>query len=241
MAREKKLLYSKKMSAKILAILLICMALSVSFAACKLDDSLDKAAIYDYYREYCYELPFSYQNPTASSGTYFSSSLNLEQMADEINKTDDEAILYDIEGAKRVFITVKRGVYSYYFIIYDAIFNSSTDNAEGRYFLRDASREYVVQTTQDDECYVFLFPDHLSASIDSAKVKMYCTFDEFANFYQTTGKSDTQIDIENKTVIFMCAGSTEKNGVNVNWARGKILLQYVEDIDGNYVNISKIT
>lgn len=192
---------------------------------------------YDYYTEYKFELPFKHKNTTQSDSLFFDATFTIEQMTGLINDAGYKARMYDFDNVKRIFITAAQNNFLYYFAIYD---NNYLESSK-KYTLTNLTSSIVIDSNWqiDKNMYVFLFPLHLAKAETNPlnTKKIYCTFDEFAEFYEATGRSDTKIDRINKTVVFFCEGSVEHSWGNANWARGNIIMRYVESESGNYVDI----
>jgi hypothetical protein len=188
----------------------------------------------DYYQEYSFELPFKYIYKYATYDTfYFDTGLTIEQMCESINASGFKASFYNNDGIEKIFITAIKNSFSYYYVIYDKAYLESGNV----YTLRECSVSLTMpidDAVKEPYIYVFLFPHHLTdvKSDEQDKRKIYCSFDEFAEFYRATGKNDAQIDNKNLTVTFFCEGYASRN-----WIRGNLLMRYVESATGNYIHI----
>ena len=233
----------KKMCFRIVLFSLACIICFGMMCGCSGKDK-DKI-IYDYYGVTQFVLPFEHENVTSTDALYFNTNLNMEQMTERIKNAGYQGTLHEFEGVKRIFITVINGSVSSYFIIYDKTLSEFLGNGKSdRYSLRALTASIQVADKDSNyETYVFLFPLHVSDISELTKTrKIYCTFNEFADFYRATGRKDVQIDVGNKTVTFTCKGtdSTEQDKTNPNFATGKVVMQYVEKSSGNYIDIQHI-
>lgn len=210
--------------------------------ACKKDDSVKEGKIYDFYGTAEFVLPFESENYTKTGVLNFDTDLTMEQMTEKTKSAGYGAELYDFDGVKRMLITQEQGGCNYYFLIYDKTLPAATGNGSAeRFTLCDLSESFRI----NDKQYVFLFPQQFAEAKNSGLVsgateskKVYCTFNEFADFYRNTGKDDVTIDSGNRTVTFSCKASVEQNGIDANHSAGEILLSYTEAENGNYVNVS---
>ncbi|MDR0752467.1 MAG: hypothetical protein LBF12_07840 [Christensenellaceae bacterium] len=194
-------------------------------------------SIKDYYEEYSYELPFEHTiGNNQSTLLYFYTELTMEQMSKSINESGYTASLHDNNNIKKIFITAAKNGFLYYFVIYDKSYLEDIHGSNRQYTLSECAASFnmpINSNAKEPYIYTFLFPSHFSGTwTNDTNVRIYCTFDKFAQFYQATGKNDAQIDYENKTVTFFCEGNSDRS-----WIRGNVIMQYVENENGNYVNI----
>ncbi|MDR3186140.1 MAG: hypothetical protein LBU04_04965 [Christensenellaceae bacterium] len=195
--------------------------------------------IKDYYEEYSFELPFKHTIGNNQYTTlYFKTRLTMEQMCESINTAGYKASLYNYDNINKIFIVARKNEFSYYYVICNKIY---VDGAyvDG-YVLSDCSSSLSISAnSKERNQYVFLFPLHLSDTVESNpnRIKINSTFDEFVDFFASTGKNDAQIDYENKSVIFSCRESANDD-IDKYWINGNIVMLYTESETGNYINLS---
>lgn len=226
-----------------IASVLTAGALLCAAGACKKDNVINEGKIYDFYREVEFELPFESKNYSYAGVLNFDTDLSMAQMAEKTKSAGYGADLYDFDGVQRLFVTSEKDGGKSYFLIYDKTLSEARGNGESdRYTLSGLSGDFQA----DGKRYAYLFPlqfaeakdaEITSESPKTERKKVYCTFNEFAEFYRGTGKNDVTVDETNRTVTFSCKASTEQNGTDVNLSAGEILLSYVETENGNYAEI----
>ncbi len=214
----------KKRIKKILLSIIFFICIFI-FSAC---GSFKTLKIYDYYREYKFELPFEYDHKSKKDIIIFDKDLSIEEMSILINEANYNSSVYEFDGLKRMLITVTEDKYVYYYIIYD-----KTESNEN-YILRDCSKDIKFKKFIFTQFYIFLFPLHYSKidNVSSDVIEVYCTFEDFASFYEATGKNNYEIDYINKKLRFYCDGD-----YRMHFDNGYVNFEYIENENGAFILI----
>jgi len=179
----------------------------------------------DFYSQYTFELPFDAVGRIRGH-IWFTTDYDLDEMRQMIEEAGYEATIYDVDGDRRIFIVATTGNHKHYFIIWE---------------LEDS---FVLDSHAVNPQHIFgnniwfLFPVHIATHTDfvrndygetiRASKQVFASFDYIASYYNATGRNDTIICYESKTILF-----TRVRGRIFN-----VVMQYEETEEGNFIHVS---
>jgi len=219
----------KKIRKKFIVIIFLGILLSqFALTACIVPGGRSQSHIYDFYGEYRFDLPFAHSRTFMTSSLFFDSEYNMTQMRDLIIEAGYGARLYNFNDIERLHIYAARDGRRYYFMI------TRLEGSAGR-FMIDGSTAMISAGGNFGGIYVFLFPNHLIDgdlwTTETSK-RMNGTFEEFADFYTSTGRDNVTVNYSERTITYRCKGQE-----TLSWNQGYVVILWNQTENGNHVII----
>ena len=214
---------------KIVVVLMIGVLASVALVGCGSKWRYGALRIYDYYGEYQlvtpfeahYFLPVRERIPKEKNPT-----LSMEFMQESLDGAGFGTSLFQINGTQRLLITKTQESGVTYFLIYETT----------RAYILEPLCQNFGDASALSFGKVFLFPNHwivanreseavvTNDGVKGDKIRVECSWDQFADFYRQTGRSDMEIDEQNQSVLFACRANAQSN-----WAGGQLKFWYADN------------
>lgn len=197
--------------------------------------------VWDFHGEYFFELPFEH---TRQFGMFdelpFLTNYSLEDMKQNIINAGYNAMIYDYEGIKRIFIVAEQNGFTSSFVIFDQNFTDSDAFWLTNHRLLVPNGEGI-----DGKLYYLLFPKHIaSTNYDFSKkplldIEVFASFEYIVNFYNNNnnGRDAFLINEDTQTITFL---ANYVSWENLTWEADYLELIYQEIGNRNFISIDFI-